>query len=574
MLVLDYNKVFTNQDMAHIVETLVQAKCLTVVIPYTSTLASRPSLGARLEAHGIRVVAARQSAPDTLCLARMQQEMAYVLGLDTTHVGPVLTKDTERGGWRTPLGRFLPSWNPADPLPDLPADVVLPDALMSWTGAYLVAAPFDSDELNVLVEQIPAQMPDGVAPEQIEGELALLTRNPTQTRIVADAARIVSVLHEISEYSTGIGRGSAFASQLCYALGINRIAPTGLTPDKFYDNLDRVPDVDINISQRHRTTYLERLTEEHGAHRLVVVDNEGKVSPHPSALTLRTLMPSPGEIYSITSTDAKVMQLPIVDLLSSRVVDQYWDLTRLCGAVDSVPDGVWNIFATGNTYGLPELGTSLGQRLSARLKPQSLEDVERLVALVRPGVQSNHLNANNWRRAIVFQDEARDRLVEDGVDPATARTIVNTITKKQDLDPNLPIPESAQPVVTQLVRAGYLAPREHAQAYARQIIHLATYRYLYPDRYIDYMIDYVTDKTQLLEQVAKPLKLEIVEPRINSSPEASHVHGGRLYLGLGTLVGSARAQEIVRVSQKIPFAKDPRDFRRRMGYDAPCAIGC
>lgn len=578
MLVLDSNSIFAESELQSIIDTLADSECKTVIVPVISTFTQRPTIGAMLEDKGVRVVAARQCEPERLHLAATGPHMAYLLGIDNSGAtpGPYLTQDAD-GNWRTPAGRFIPSWNPRDPLPSIPADVVLPPALLSWTDAYLCAVPFSDTEADALVKKIPEKRVPEDRRWRVTDETRLLLKNPTQTRIVSDAADIVATLHAIDRHSTGFGRGSAFASDLCYALGINLVPSiNGVIPLKFFDNIDRVPDVDINISQRNRDAYLDALINDHHAHRLVVVTKSGKVQPHPSAITLRSMDAATSGVaeYGLTGSDARVLKLPVIDLLSSRVVDQFWDLYQRLGPTTTVPESFWTMFCDGNTYGLPEIGTALGRRLSRTLKPTSFQDLERLVALVRPGTNIKDLTPDNWRDGLVFQDDARARLVEHGMNLGAAFVVVNAIAKKQPLPESLIIPESAAPLVDELRTAGYLTPREHAQAYARQIYTLAVYRYTHPDVYLDYTAAYVDDTQLLITQVAKSRQLEVVMPTLNSASAESRIIDKRLHVGLIPVVGASGAQAIIHAREIAPFAENPADFKRRLGYDPPCIVGC
>jgi len=577
MLVLDHNETFSEGQLATVVETLTSQGLTTVILPRYTLLAQRPTLGAILERKGIRVIAARQVDSEHLALAHTSEQMALLLDLgDTPNVtpGPLLTR--AENGWLTPKGKLIPSWAIGDPLPPIPTDVVLPEQLLSWTDGYLVAMPPQPGEGDELLDKaLNVATTSQQARERIEGEHALLMRNPTQTRIVSDASTIASTLLEADPWATGIGRGSAFASLLCYRLNITRVPPKGIEPFKFLVD-PHTSDVDINVSARSRTVYLKLLEQNYHAQRLIVINKLGEISTHPSAVTIRSIHAATDKGLGITASDATALALPTVDLLSSHVVDQLWDVYQAVGGWPSMQDteGLWGMYASGLTYGLPEIGTDLGQRLAKKLQPSSFDDLERLVALVRPGASNTSLTKATWRNAMIFQDDVRLALEEKGMDSLDAFVIANAIAKKSPLPEHVEIPPKARSLVDKVVKQGYLYPREHAQAYARQIDYLAWYRYEHPATYLDCTIASVADKELLIGQIAKLHNLNIVHPTLNESPVNSEVVDGNLVCGLTTVVGTETAQEIVASRTDVPFAKDPRDFQRRFGYEPPCEIGC
>ena len=576
MLVIDTDETLPEHLLEAITQELTEAKCDAVLLPVFTNFLNRPALAAKLEANGIKVIAARGFG-DTLYCATNTKELAALFEEkpDPAQVG-TLSLVRDDGTYRLPDGSHIPSWRPGDPVTEAaePPLQVFQNAF-SWTNAYPKLHPFTNDELLSLRNQIRFDAYSKEEQADLHREFQQLQRNHVQMRIVADANRIVEALRE-HDYKYGIGRGSAMASKLCYRLRITRKPPPPyLVPLRFYDNLHRTPDVDINVSSRNRPEIMTMLSERFGASRLGVVNKHGQIAVHPSAVSLQPLAIARDNKLPLTGDDAKALALPVVDVLASRVVDQITDVLANCPKPDPENKQVWAMIATGATYGLPEIGTPLGQRLSRSFRPQSLADLERLMALLRPGaLAASKATPQNWRSVPLFQEDALFELWQSGMSIMDAYATVTAVSKSTAVPSSVHVPESATETFDRIANSGFLFSRAHAHAYAVQTLTLAVRRNQYPAEYMDAVMPYVDDKQLFIEHVAHGNQLSTVFPTINASEIESHVVDNELHVGLCAYFNPEQARAVVRSRFIVPFANDPKDFKRRMGYDPPCTIGC
>lgn len=430
-------------------------------------------------------------------------------------------------------------------------------------------------------------------------EFRYLCEQPSLQRLLYDAWNVVQTAH-LHNVPVGVGRGSSVSSVLCWALGITDIDPKDLDFSRFYRH-STTPDIDIDVSASLKKVLLEHLDSP--ASPIVVRPSDGQTTPHPSAVvmdkTFSLSFKSKSEpTVPFTKSDLEALGVPLLDLLSSHVVDIRTELlTAIKQPLPPPNEKVWDLLHMGFTFTIPQLGSSLGALLLKERRPQSLADLQVVLALIRPGAKEIRKTyaINDIHDPLLFQEDIFRSLVTLGVSRHTAHVLLDGLIHKTSTLSKLNQALAEVDVTPEMVsdveqlqttwQSGYAFSEAHAKAYASIALEFATVKALFPDVYLSVVERELTypKREKLWKELATFNDLVIELPTLNNAPVRTEITSTHLRIGLTSAgVVSEIAEAIVAGRDRWATYASLADCTRRLrshgftGVTIPAsiALGC
>src|SRR5690606_34906543 len=135
-------------------------------------------------------------------------------------------------------------------------------------------------------------------------------------------------------------------------------------------------------------------------------------------------------IGGLTMNDMEAVGLCKMDILGVSFLDKMAMVKRLnpdfnadFTNLDLYDEETWNLFETGNTKGVFQLESRLGQIMSKNLKPKNIEQLSGLVAILRPGcleselddgksITNHYIKRKNLEEEVQYIHEATKEVLE------------------------------------------------------------------------------------------------------------------------------------------------------------------
>lgn len=282
-----------------------------------------------------------------------------------------------------------------------------------------------------------------------------------------------------------------------------------------------------------------------------------------------------------------------MDLLSSRAlsmmdsaVRRIWQLTGKVVDPDRFPEDDRNVFSMlsrGETAGIFQLEGDGITKLSQKLRPESMQDLELLISLYRPGpmqaADSIAAAKNGDRKPVLPQDPRLEAITRNtygnlvyqeqvlailkeiaGYSGSQADTVRKYISKKEEVKLKKELPcfvmgcqkngigkKAAVALFKQMEEfASYAFNKAHAAGYARQAYCMAYLKLHYPECFAAAALKWLPSEAQKKkarkEAVLKWLLArgtEILAPDINESGIFPEAYDGFLQLGLKNAAGAS-----------------------------------
>ena len=421
--------------------------------------------------------------------------------------------------------------------------------------------------------------------DAIQHELAILEHRPDIQGVIYDAWKLTTLAHEHG-IALGPGRGSSAASALIYALGISDIDPIehNLYPYRFFSE-SHTPDIDIDIDARNRGLLISLASQRFGLGKLSLVasQNDGSaLRRHPSAIVLDggvlpRLSSDPLQV-DCTSADCEVVGIPVTDLLSSHMVSTLTAMQQTSPEITSaVPSTTpWDLLSRCLTLGIPHLNTPLAHSVLRQVKPTTIEELEDVLALMRPGASRSLQQYLSYRkgaseRPLLYQEDVYEicACCPTEVQHMAIQLVANKTTFQEagvaSFD-ELLCPHGVSTADARRIQAmgGYAFSRPHATAYAEMIMRFLDLKASNPIQWIKTLPAISNaDPSAVWQEMAGQLHVQLVIPEPSLAPLHAEVTPESLIIGLDVMLGDElKAVEFMANREWLPIASTVDASRR------------
>ena len=263
--------------------------------------------------------------------------------------------------------------------------------------------------------------------------------------IIAD---IISWAKE-QDIPVGLGRGSAPASLVVYALGITSIDPVkyGLIFERFFNLEDSIiPDIDIDISSHGRKHIVNYVIDKYGKNHVgqilfngVAKDGRKYTCISPAGFVIsKNNLETYGPVYNDPKTDIPVIkydrheikkyELVNFDYLGLKTLDEIRSneiSIRKCGgqwadfSINDIPlDDLttYNLFSEGNTDGVFQFESEFMRHVLRQVEPDCFEHLTIIYALCHPDLMATlfeYIERRHGRKPIEYPHSCFKDILEE-----------------------------------------------------------------------------------------------------------------------------------------------------------------
>ncbi|HCB64319.1 MAG TPA: hypothetical protein DEP20_02995 [Fusobacteria bacterium] len=374
----------------------------------------------------------------------------------------------------------------------------------------------------------------------------------------------------------GPGRGSATSSYVAYSLGITAFNPLkyNLMFERFLNRKRAsLPDIDIDVEHNKRGKLIENIKKKYNAWEIsayskftlksaqialsrVVKDIKSieEFSPKISNLICNKIKHPVGIIISNNITkiatvndgiidldleeieELKGIKIDILPLKTLTLLKMLLEITNTnLAELELNNSKAYKIINSLDTQNIFQLESITARDIIKHIKPNSIEDLARVLAINRPAALQNIEDICS-KNSIVYQEQLIELLTKKGINIEDSEMIIRALRKGRNDDlEKIPIDKSDLNLIMKF--KDYSFPKSHAIAYA----------------YLTYYMAYFKANFKKEFNLVTSFESKMLEPDINWSDKGYSVKNNLLVKGLKSVMVEGLAEQIIREREKGPF---------------------